>query len=160
MWKMCRMSAGKIFFSIRLCHITNEWVMLHSRPLYTKRCVWCYMLISRSANTVAVGSSQLANKIPTTPCFFFFRKDKSTLCRVMDVGKYSHFHQPCHNLTTQKHARCQKLFKANWREMSSKKKEKRKFSLCSVRRLGKQNQFTSRCWRVVFCILLCWVFCF
>lgn len=61
---------------------------------------------------------------------------------MMDAGNIHILTNPAKKLTTQKHGRRQKLFKANWREMSSRKKEKRReTSLCAPLCLEKQNQF-------------------
>lgn len=73
--------------------------------------------------------------------FGCFLKDKSTLCwMMMDAGNIRILTSPAKKLTTQKHAGRQKLFKANWREMSPRKKEeKQNFSLCSLLRVWKSR---------------------
>lgn len=65
--------------------------------------------------------------------WLFFLKDKSTSCwMMMDAGNIRILTSAAKKLTTQKHGGRQKLFKANWRETSSRKKEKRReTSLCA-----------------------------
>lgn len=59
---------------------------------------------------------------------------------MMDAGNIRILTSPAKKLTTQKHAGRQKVFKANWREMSSRKKEeKRNFSLSSLLRVWKSR---------------------
>lgn len=87
--------------------------------------------------------------------FFFFR-----VGWFKDDGCWEYFYQACHNLTTQKHAERQKLFKANWREMSSKKKEKKVlFVLRAHSRLGSHGaQTMNHTGGWLFCLLLSYVF--